>query len=151
MSILNYFKIKTKANHPAELPDPNGPLSAAVPSSTIAAVNKRVSSTMEKSASTDKSRGPYLHLTDEQKYCVGKRASEFGVTNTMWYYLKSFPDLPPLKETSVRRFKNEYERAIKGPFVIAASMTKLAEADIIARRETSVETRGSARAYKLRN
>ena len=113
MSILNYFKIKTKANHPAELPDPNGPLSAAVPSSTIAAVNKRVSSTMEKSASTDKSRGPYLHLTDEQKYCVGKRASEFGVTNTMRYYLKSFPDLPPLKETSVRRFKNEYERAIK--------------------------------------
>lgn len=113
MSILNYFKIKTKANHPAELPDPNGPLSAAVPSSTIAAVNKRVSSTMEKSASTDKSRGPYLHLTDEQKYCVGKRASEFGVTNTMRYYLKTFPDLPPLKETSVRRFKNEYERAIK--------------------------------------
>ena len=54
MSILNYFKIKTKANHPAELPDLNGPLSAAVPSSTIAAVNKRVSSTMEKSASTDK-------------------------------------------------------------------------------------------------
>ena len=68
---------------------------------------------MEKSASTDKSRGPYLHLTDEWKYCVGKRASEFGVTNTMQYYLKSFPDLPPLKETSVRRFKNEYKRAIK--------------------------------------
>ena len=70
---LNYFKIKAKANHPAELPDPNGPLSAAVPSSTIAAVNKKVSSTMEKSASTDKSRGPYSHLTDEQKYYVGKR------------------------------------------------------------------------------
>ena len=87
MSILNYFKIKAKANHPAELPDPNGPLSVAVPSSTIAAVNKKVSSTMEKSASTDKSRGPYLHLTDKQKYCVGKRASKFGVTNTMRYYL----------------------------------------------------------------
>ena len=93
--------------------DPNGPLSAAVPSSTIAAVNKRVSSTIEKYASTNKSQGPYLHLTDEQKDCVGKRVSEFGITNTMRYYLKSFPDLPLLKETSVRRFKNKYERAIK--------------------------------------
>ena len=91
MSILNHFKIKAKVNYPAELPDPNGPLSAAVPSSTIAAVNKKVSSTMEKFASTDKSRGPYSHLTDEQKYCMGKRASEFGVTNTMRYYLKTFP------------------------------------------------------------
>ena len=70
MSILNYFKIKAKANHPSELPDP---MSATVPSSTIVAVNKKVSSTMEKSASTDKSRGPYSHLTDEQKYYVGKR------------------------------------------------------------------------------
>jgi len=42
------FKIKPKVNHPAEpcaeLPDPNGPLSAAIPSSTIAAVNKKLSS-----------------------------------------------------------------------------------------------------------
>ena len=59
MSILNYFKIKAKANHPAELPDPNGPLSAAFLLSTMAAMNKKVSSTMEISASTDKSRGPY--------------------------------------------------------------------------------------------
>ena len=106
MSILNYFKIKAKANHPAELLGPNGPLSAAVPSSTIAAVNKKVSSTMEKSASTDKSQGPYSHLMDE---------SEFGITNTMRYYLKTFPDFPPLKETSVRQFKNEYEKVIKEP------------------------------------
>ena len=56
MSILNYFKIKAKANHPAKLPDLNDLLSAAVPLSTIAAVNKKVSSTMEKSASTDKGR-----------------------------------------------------------------------------------------------
>jgi len=50
---------------------------------------------------------------DKQKCCVGKRASEFGITNTMRYYLKTFPDLPPLKEMSVRWFKNEYERAVK--------------------------------------
>jgi len=43
---FNYFKIKAKVNHPAEpcmeLPDPKGPLSAAVPSSTIIAVNKKL-------------------------------------------------------------------------------------------------------------
>ena len=48
MSILSYFKIKPKVNHLAEpcaeLPDPNGPLSTAIPSSTIAAVNKKLSS-----------------------------------------------------------------------------------------------------------
>jgi len=104
-------------NHPveprSELPDLNGPLSSTVPSSTIRAVNKKLSSTMEKSASRDKSRGPYLHLTAEQKYCVGKRASEAGVTNTLRYYVKILPKQPPLKETSVRRFRDEYERCIK--------------------------------------
>lgn len=49
MLILNYFKLKTKGNHP-ELPDPNGPLSVTVPSSTIVAVNKKVSSAIERSA-----------------------------------------------------------------------------------------------------
>jgi len=87
MSILNYFKLKAKMNHPvqlrSELPDPNGPLNSTVSLSTIVAVNKKLSSTMQKSASRDKSRGPYLHLTAKQKYCVGKRASETGVTNTL--------------------------------------------------------------------
>ena len=46
ISILNYFKIKAKVNHPVEpcmeLPDPKGPLSASVPSSTNIAVNKKL-------------------------------------------------------------------------------------------------------------
>ena len=52
---------------------------------------------MEKSASTNKSQRPYLHLTSEQKYCVGKSASEFGITITLQYYLKTFPDLATAK------------------------------------------------------
>ena len=44
---------------------------------------------------------------------MGKRASEFGITNTLRYYLKNFPKQPPLKERSVRQFKDEYERRIK--------------------------------------
>ena len=81
ISILN-LKLKTKGNHP-KLPDPNGPLSVTVPSSTIVAVNKKVSSAIERSVNKDESQGPYLHLTPEQKYRVGKRAAEFGVTNTL--------------------------------------------------------------------
>ena len=112
MSILNYFKLKTKGNHP-ELPDPNGPLSVTVPSSTIVAVNKKASSAIERSAKKDESQGPYLHLTPEQKWHVGKRAAKFGVTNTLRYYNKTFPDFPLLKETSARRLKNQYQEQLK--------------------------------------
>ena len=44
---------------------------------------------------------------------MGKRASETGITYTVRYYVKIFPKQPPLKETSVRRFRDEYERYIK--------------------------------------
>jgi len=75
MSIFNYFKLKAKMNHPVErhleLPDPNGLLSSTVPPSTIVTVNKKLSSTMEKSASRDKSQGPYLHVTAEQRHLLG--------------------------------------------------------------------------------
>ena len=63
-----------------ELP---GPLSATVPLCTIVALKKKFSSTMLKSASKDKINGPYLYLMDEQKYSVGKRASESDVANTL--------------------------------------------------------------------
>jgi len=38
-----------------------------------------------------------------QKFQIGKRASEYGTTNSLHYYEKNFPDVL-LKETSVRRF-----------------------------------------------
>ena len=53
------------------------------------------------------SRAAYLHLTGAQKYRVGKRAAEFGTTNTLWYYTRHFPSIP-LKQTSVRQFKSQY-------------------------------------------
>ena len=53
------------------------------------------------------SRKLYLHLTGAQKFKVGKRAAEFGTTNTLHYYAMHFPNLP-LKETSVRQFKTQY-------------------------------------------
>ena len=108
--ILKYFHVKKQsltmtAKSETNLPDLSGPLSKIIPSSTIAKVNKKVSSVIEKPVAAN--RGPYLHVTAAQRYQVGKRAAEFGVTNTLQYYAANFPSLP-LKETSVRRFKNLY-------------------------------------------
>ena len=100
-SILKYFQCTSK---PAteDLPDPNGSLSPGVPSSAIAEANSLVSLANEK-----KERGPYLILTPAQKFQIGQRVSEYGVTSTLCYFSKKCPDLP-LKETSIRRLKNLY-------------------------------------------
>jgi len=49
-------------------------------------------------------------------YCsevsIGKCAVENGVTATIRYYAKAFPNLP-LKETTVRRLKNNYQVSLK--------------------------------------
>ena len=46
-------------------------------------------------------------LTPAQRYEVGKRAAEHGVTASIRYFAKKYPKLP-LKETSARRFKILY-------------------------------------------
>ena len=87
------------------LPGPKGPLSKVIPSSTIAKVNEKVSSVIEKLEATN--RGPYLHVTAAQRYQVGRRAIKFGVTSILWcYMLEIFPVFISLKETSsIRWFK----------------------------------------------
>ena len=113
--ILKYFHVVKKEssstpNGETNLPDPSGPLSKVIPSSVIAKVNEKVSSVIEKPAAA--SREPYFHVTAAQRYQIGKRAAEFGVTNALRYYAKNFPGLR-LKETSVRRFKNLYQCGLK--------------------------------------
>ena len=95
----------------SDLPDPMGPLSVKIPFSTIATVNAKIVSAIERPAGAG-SRGPYSHLTPEQKYCIGKRLAEFGLTSTLRHYSKAFPDLS-LKETSVCHFRNQYQCTIK--------------------------------------
>ena len=56
--------------------------------------------------------GAYLALTPAKKSSVGKGAAESSVTATIRYYAKTFPDIP-LKETSVRRMKNNYLSHLK--------------------------------------
>ena len=123
MSILKYFQPINKKSPRDQLPDPNGPLNTdrKVPSSAIASANIAVQAVLESSETSEaasdsslgsKSRGPYLHLTPAQKFNIGRRASEHGVTNALRYYRKTFPDLP-LKETSVRRFKDLFQQSLK--------------------------------------
>ena len=44
-------------------------------------------------------------LTPVQRYEVGKRAAEYGVTDSIRYFAVKYPEIK-LKEPSVRRFKN---------------------------------------------
>ena len=59
-------------------------------------------------------RGKYSILTPAQRYKVGRRAAEHGVTANLCYYLRRFPELS-LKETTARRLQNEYRASLKKP------------------------------------
>ena len=84
-SVLNYFSVVLKSS---PVPDHNGPLSKTMSPSTIATVNAKVGPIVEKHDTTnvnkESERGPYLHLIPTQKYQVGKRAAETGVTKTVY-------------------------------------------------------------------
>ena len=114
--LLRYFKLKNqKEPLSLHLPDPNGPLSQKVLSSGIASANACVSklpivdsNTGEgSSTSTPFICGSYVVLTLAQKFEIGKRAAENGTAAAIRYYAKQFPEIL-LKETSVRRLKNNY-------------------------------------------
>ena len=81
-----------------------------IPRLTIASANAAVRSAITSQGS---SRRSYIHLTPAQKFQIGKRASEHGSTNALHYYKATFPELPKLKETSVRRFKDTYRENLK--------------------------------------
>ena len=53
-----------------------------------------------------------MKLTPAQKARIGKRAAENGVTATIRHFSKNYEELD-LKETTVRRFKNEYLLELK--------------------------------------
>ena len=114
--LLKYFKPKQRHEDnddevkPKGLPDPNGDLSILVPSSSIEVTNVVVRQALEKERGP---LGPYISVTPAQKYAIVQRAAENGVTATL-FYTKRFPDLQ-LKETTVRRSKNNYLASLKTP------------------------------------
>ena len=111
MALLKYFQLKTARKQP--LPDPNGELSSKIPPSGISSANTCVGKLLNSMPpSSDAHRGPYAILSPAQKFEIGKKAAEIGTTAAMRYYAKNYPDLE-LKETSVRRFKNNYQAQLK--------------------------------------
>ena len=86
-----------------------------MPPTAIAVANVKVTEAIneaEVKKSGSRTRGTFSFRTSEQKYEVGKRAAEHGVTATIRYCGKKYPDLA-LKESSVCRFKNVYNECIK--------------------------------------
>ena len=111
--LLKYFHHEPKQKLPV-LPDPKGSLSEKVPSSSIELTNNIIHNILDKTMPCGGKRGEYLSLTSAQKFSIGKRAAENGVTATVRHYAKAFPDLPlsNLKETTMRRLKNNYQASL---------------------------------------
>ena len=127
MALLKYFK---KAS---VLPSPDGPLSDHMPSARIAAANKEVQKIMNlvEDDSTSK-RGSYTKYSNEERTRVAKRASEMGVTSTIRFFKKDFPDRP-LKESTVRTWKKQYELQLKAR-IISGRSTNLTKMEPRAKR-----------------
>ena len=71
------------------LTDSAGPLSRDVPSSSIAITNTHVYQVQQESSSKKRlggsSRGPYILLTTAQKYSIGRKVAENGITAMQRY------------------------------------------------------------------
>ena len=109
MLILKYFK-HAPAIQDEELPEPSSCLSN-VPPKAIEMTNAIVVK-MKNKPPRGTRLAPYLILTPTQRYEVGKRAAEHGITAALRYFAKKYPELL-LKETSIRRFKNLYQSDCK--------------------------------------
>ena len=88
--ILKYFRpILDKKDPPEdkELPDPSGPLSKVIPSSSIASCNAKVTKVL-KQAKRSVTKNYYTKLTPAQRYEIGKKGAKMGVTAAIRYYKK---------------------------------------------------------------
>ena len=95
-SLLKYFRRESKQKLPV-LPDPKGSLSEKIPSSSIELANDIID---EKTTPPPcGKRGEYLSLTPAQKFSIGKRAAENGVTSTIQYYAWPTTTVPFLTAT----------------------------------------------------
>ena len=82
--LLKYFKHTQKKDKldTGTLPDPDGPLSRDIPSSSFGITNTRV---RQEASSKRRSQEPYISLTPAQKFSVGKRAAENNVTTMLLF------------------------------------------------------------------
>ena len=83
MALLKYLRKKATV-----LPNPDGPLSDRMPSVAISSANNEMKDLVNATPSDSRKRGPYHNYTDEDRALIGKRAAEFGVTNTVRHFGK---------------------------------------------------------------
>ena len=82
--ILKYFRpIKKDPPEDKELPNPSGPLSKVIPSSSIASCNAEVTKVL-KQAKRSVTKNCYMKLTPAQRYEIGKKGAEKGVVGVTW-------------------------------------------------------------------
>ena len=81
MVLYRYFK----RHSDNKLPDPRGPLSIKIPSTSIASANVEVRDVVGQESA---SRGPYVKITAEQRAVIGKRAAEHGIAAAIRFYTK---------------------------------------------------------------
>lgn len=114
MALFKYFK-RTDDKASSILPDPQGSLSAIVPSSRMEAVNTMVRPVIEEqiddNCSKKSSRGKYEIFSPDKKAKIGKRAAEHGVLSTIRHFSKIYPDRA-LNESTVRGWKNKYKNEL---------------------------------------
>ena len=108
MALYKYF-----TREPSVLPNPDGDLSKHVPPSAIRQANEEVQPLIkeENQAAAKKTRSPYSVFTAEEKATIGKRAAEFGVTNTIHHFKKQFSLIVNSKRV----------QCVCGPIVISRS------------------------------
>ena len=82
------------------LPNPNGPLSEQMPSSSITSDNKEVRSVFNSDSETLGSKqGHYASYSVEEKVQVVKRVSKMGVVKSLRFVRKKLADCPSKEST----------------------------------------------------
>ena len=92
MASFNYFRqTEVISVGSSSLPDPSGPLSKIVPSTSIEEANKEVAA--QNANSREKKHSPYMIVSLDQKAIVGKYAANHGTTRTICHFAKDMPNL----------------------------------------------------------
>ena len=110
-TLFKYFKKHDDS------PDPKGPLSSKVPSSSILAANKDVKTVLQDNVASVKTtkkhtQGSYDRFTLEEKAIIAQKASEISVTKMVNKYNKDLQNCN-LKESTVRIWVTEYKRELE--------------------------------------
>ena len=108
------------------LPDPQGPLSKEIPSTSITAAVEAAMQIKETCGNEKKRRGHYQKLSPEIKAELLKYSSINGVAATLRRYSKTYPGL---KESSIRTWRDVYRFELKR-MLQSVSMNKKNEVDI---------------------